>query len=202
MRSFWASRAIILWYYFVVCLFHCLPSTSGLALTVDAAINAPWKDRRPGIRRLMSSRLHHWKWKALKHPLKRIGKRMRMSVRLNMAENRHEAGNSGGPVVDPLTGRMRLGEWGQVRQVGGSHVHAFCRSHVHANDSWQILAENRNYTRRIATTCEVETSIFSGKIQWKQRLVVVFVMFVSRWKQAVSAPKIATTRSGSQLHAK
>ena len=29
----------------------------------------------------------------------------------------------------------------------------------------RLLAENRNYTRRIATTREVETSIFSGKIQ-------------------------------------
>ena len=29
----------------------------------------------------------------------------------------------------------------------------------------RLLAENRNYTRRIETTREVETSIFSGKIQ-------------------------------------
>ena len=82
-----------------------------------------------------------------------------------------------------------------VEWVGGSHVHA---SHFRK----KIVC-----TRcQIATTSEVEASIFSSKIQWKQRLVV-FVTFVksftsgSRWKQAVSAPKIATTRRRSQLHA-
>ena len=62
-------------------------------------------------------------------------------------------------------------------------------------EAGRLCTEDRNYTLRIATTREVEPSIFSGRIQWKQRLVV-FVMVVklfpsgSRWKQAVSAPKL------------
>ena len=71
-EELWASRAIFFWHYFVVYIIFCFPSTSGLALTVDAAINAPWTNTRPGMRRLRSSRLHHWKYKTLK--------RMRMSV--------------------------------------------------------------------------------------------------------------------------
>ena len=39
-----------------------------------------------------------------------------------------------------------------ARRVGGSHVHAFPGSHVHANDSWQ----------KVASTREVKTSIFTG----------------------------------------
>ena len=42
----------------------------------------------------------------------------------------------------------------------------------------RLVPEDRKYTRKIATTREVETSIFTGKIQWKQLL----------------CPKIATTR--------